>query len=340
MMANLLMFVFVGMVMTYLQIIEAQPIGVCYGRNGNNLPSAQDVVNLYKANGITNMRVYDPIAETLTALKGSNIEIILDIPNDNLQALTDPNAATNWVNANIVAYSPDVKFKYINVGNEVSPANVATSKFAPFLIPALQNVQQAITKFQLQVKVSTAIETGILRNTYPPSQSVFSDDISSFINPLIGFLKQNNLPVLANIYPYFGYLGDPAHVPLPYALFTQQNPDPSGYHNLFDAMLDATYYAVEKAGGENLPIVISESGWPSDGGDGASIDNAGTYYSNLISHVKSGAGTPHKPGTAIETYLFAIFDENIKIGAETEKHFGVFHPDKTPKYNLNFQESS
>ncbi|OIT22131.1 glucan endo-1,3-beta-glucosidase, acidic isoform gi9 [Nicotiana attenuata] len=315
---------------------EAQPIGVCYGRNGNNLPSAQDVVNFYKANGITNMRVYDPIAETLTALKGSNIEIIVDIPNDNLEALTDPNAAANWVNANIVAYSPDVKFKYINVGNEVSPSNVATSKFAPFLLPALQNVQQAITKFQLQVKVSTAIETGILTNTYPPSESVFRGDISDFINPLIGFLKQNNLPVLANIYPYFGYLGDPAHVPLPYALFTQQNPDPSGYHNLFDAMLDATYYAVEKAGGENLPIVVSESGWPSAGGDGASIDNGGTYYTNLISHVKSGAGTPHKPGTAIETYLFAMFDENIKIGAETEKHFGVFHPDKTPKYNLKF----
>ncbi|XP_009592823.1 glucan endo-1,3-beta-glucosidase, acidic-like [Nicotiana tabacum] len=339
MMANLLVFVFVGMLMTCLQIIDAQPVGVCYGRNGNNLPSAQDVVNLYKANGITNMRVYDPIPETLTALKGSNISIILDISNDNLQPFSiDPKAAENWVIANIKSYFPQVKFKYISVGNEVSPKNVGTSQFVPFVLPALRNVQQAITKFRMQnqVKATTTIDTGLLTNTYPPSKSVFSDDVTSFINPIIGFLKQNNLPLLANVYPYYGYIGDPGRVPLPYALFTQKNPDLTGYHNLFDAMLDATYYAVEKAGGDNVQIVVAESGWPSDGGFGASMENAGTYYRNLISHVKLGAGTIHKPGKAIETYLFAMFDENIKIGAETEKHFGVFHPDNTQKYNLNF----
>ncbi|XP_060216454.1 glucan endo-1,3-beta-glucosidase, acidic-like [Lycium barbarum] len=340
-MANLsvFVFVFVGvLILTCLQIIEAQLIGVCYGINGNNLPLPIDVVDLYKANGITKMRPYDPIPEMLIALKGSNIEIVLDIPNDKLQALNDPKEATNWVIVNVMNYFSQVKFKYINVGNEVSPINVATSQFAPFLLSAMTNVQQAITKFKLQnqVKVTTAIETGLLANTYPPSQSVFRDDVSSFINSIIAFLKQNNSPLLANIYPYFAYIGDPDHVALPYALFTQQEPDPSGYYNLFDAMLDSIYYATEKAGGDNVEIVVSESGWPSDGGVGASIDNAATYYRNLIRHVKSGAKTIHKPGNAINAYLFAMFDENEKPGAETEKHFGVFHPDKTQKYNLTF----
>lgn len=85
-----------------------------------------------------------------------------------------------------------------------------------------------------------------------------------------------------------------------------------------------------------MQIVVSESGWPSAGGTGATTENAGTYYKNLINHAKSGNGTPKKPGGPIEVYLFAMFDENKKSGAESEKHFGVFNPDKSAKYQLSF----
>ncbi|XP_004251356.3 glucan endo-1,3-beta-glucosidase, acidic [Solanum lycopersicum] len=340
MMANFPFFVFVGMlVLTYLQIIDAQGIGVCYGKNGNDLPSTIDVVSLYLANNITKMKTYDPINETLPALKGSEIEVILDIPNSQLQSLGDPQQADSWVTSNVVNYVQQVKIKYINVGNEVSPVNNGTSQFVPFLLPALTNVQQSITKsgLQDQVKVTTAIETGLLATTYPPSESAFREDTIGFIKPIIELLKQNNAPLQANIYPYFGYIGDPAHVTLPYALFTQEQPDPSGYTNLFDAMLDSVYYAIDKAIGENnIEIVVSESGWPSEGGLGATVENAATFYTKLIEHAKSNNGTLHRPGKPIQTYLFAMFDENLKIGAETEKHFGVFHPNKTQKYNITF----
>ncbi|KAH0776889.1 hypothetical protein KY290_008300 [Solanum tuberosum] len=171
----------------------------------------------------------------------------------------------------------------------------------------MENVQRVITAFRLnnRVKISTAIETGLLANTYPPSQSTFHGDVTSFIKPIIEFLKQNNAPLLANIYPYFAYIGDPDHVTLSYAIFAQPEPDSSG-------------------------------GWPSEGGFGGSMGIATIYYRNLIGHAKSKAGTIHKPGKPIETYLFAMFDENLKIGPETEKHFGVFYPDKTQKYNLTF----
>ncbi|GFZ18153.1 beta-1,3-glucanase 3 [Actinidia rufa] len=246
------------------------------------------------------MRIYDPNPATLRALRGSIIELVLDVPNSDLQALaSDPSVAAKWVKVNVRDYFPDVKIRYIAVGNEVNPSGgFETAQFAPFVLPAMQNVYRAIEAdgLQDQIKVSTATYSALVSESYPPSNSSFRADARLFMNPIIGFLF--------------------------------------GYRNLFDAMLDAMYYAVEKAGGPQVEIVVSESGWPSGGGGGAAtMDNAGTYYRNLIRHVERG--TPKKPNKAIETYLFAMFDENQKAGAETERHFGLFHPNKQPKYRLS-----
>ncbi|KAJ0736090.1 putative glucan endo-1,3-beta-D-glucosidase [Helianthus annuus] len=140
--------------------------------------------------------------------------------------------------------------------------------------------------------------------------------------------------MLANIYPYFS---DPGSN-LPYALFTapgtvvRDNNNGLQYSNLFDAILDAHYAAQARLGGPNVEIVVSESGWPSSGGAVATVQNAGTYYRNMIAHVRGTNGTPLKRGRSIETYLFAMFDENRKPGNEEERHFGLFTPGQQPKY--------
>ncbi|VAH80782.1 unnamed protein product [Triticum turgidum subsp. durum] len=113
----------------------------------------------------------------------------------------------------------------------------------------------------------------------------------------------------------------------------------ASYANMFDAILDAVYAAVEKAGGgESLELVVSETGWPSGGGGyGASVENAAAYINNLVRHV--GRGTPRRPGKAVETYIFAMFNENQKPEG-VEQYFGMFQPDMSQVYPVDFSASS
>ncbi|KAF4354701.1 hypothetical protein G4B88_029545 [Cannabis sativa] len=230
------------------------------------------------------MRLYSPNDAVSRALSGSNIELMLGIPNDALEGIANSQStADTWIQNNVRNYN-NVKFKYIAVGNEIQ----TNDRAAQFLVPAMERIQNAINSAGLanRIKVSTSVDTGILGVSYPPSSG--------------------SLVVVRD----------------------GQN----GYKNLFDAILDAVYSALEKAGGSSLEIVVSESGWPSAGGTATSFENARTYNANLIQHVKGG--TPKRPGRPIETYVFAMFNENQK-SPEYEKNWGLFFPNKQPKYNIN-----
>ncbi|KAL6330875.1 hypothetical protein AAG906_009303 [Vitis piasezkii] len=143
-------------------------------------------------------------------------------------------------------------------------------------------------------------------------------------------------PLMINVYPYYGYVGDPANVPLDYAVFrangTVVQDGPLGYSNLFDAMVDAFYSAMEKAGGSTVGVVVTESGWPSAGkGNVTTPEIAGTYNRNFLAHLNAN-GTPKRPDAKIDGYIFAMFNENLKPGAATEQNFGLFYPNKQPVY--------
>ncbi|PRQ44879.1 putative glucan endo-1,3-beta-D-glucosidase [Rosa chinensis] len=285
-------------------------IGVCYGTLGNDLLPAQEVISMFDQHRIQKIRLYDPNQGALQALRGSNIEVMLGVENERLQ---DQDKANSWVQSNVINYG-NVNFKYIVVGNEIDP----TGPQASFVGPAMENIQKAITSENLasKIKVSTAISTAVLKEpSYPPSNGSFRIDHLPFLNPIIAFLARNQSPLLVNLYPYFTY-NQNSQINIEYALFTSPSPV------VHDGQL-----------GGSLGIVVSESGWPSSGGDGevTTTENAIIYNSNLINHVKAN-GTPKKPGSTIEAYVFAMFNENQKKGPQTERHWGLFYPTKQPKY--------
>ena len=177
-----------------------------------------------------------------------------------------------------------------------------------------------------------------LEVSYPPSAGAFSATAIGPLKDITQVLGTSGAPLLLNVYPYFAYASNPQQISLDYALFTSTTPvvvdGNLQYFNLFDAMVDSFYSALEKIGAEGVRIDISETGWPSKGNDPlTSVENAATYNRNFVEHVRSGAGTPRRPNVKYDGVLFEMFNENLKT-AGVEQNFGLFYSNMLPVYSF------
>ncbi|GAB4851663.1 hypothetical protein Ancab_031066 [Ancistrocladus abbreviatus] len=272
----------------------AAAVGTCLGLDANNLPSYPQMVAQYKQYNIQNLRTYNYLGDLCQPLAGSNTGVMVGVANQDFPGIDQSQDTGNaWVQNNI-----------INCPSYVGPA--------------LRNIHNALNQHGLrnQIKVSTAWEMGMLSNLYPPSAGQLDPQLSSYYTPIIQFLHHQIL--------------------LPYALFTSPSTvvqdSQYGYHNFFDAKMDAFYTALEEVGAGSVNIVVSETGWPTAGDKGTSIDNARTYNNNLIQYVKYG--TPKRPGN-IETYISDMYDENLKSPV-LEQNWELFYSNGAPKYPVNF----
>ncbi|KAL8131174.1 hypothetical protein AgCh_007193 [Apium graveolens] len=320
-------------------------VGVNYGRIANNLPSAPKVTTLLKTHGLTRVKLYDSDPTILKSLSNTNIKVTIDLPNELLSsAAKSQSFATSWVKQNVVSYHPSTQIESIAVGNEVFVDPKNTTRF---LLPAMQNVHNALVKYNLDkfIKVSSPIALSALQNSYPSSSGSFKPElIGSVIRPMLEFLRKTGSDLMVNAYPFFAYESNSDVIPLDYALF---RPNPGmvdagnglRYFSLFDAQIDAVFAAMTALKYDDVNIIVTETGWPSKGDEneiGASIENAASYNGNLVRRVLTGGGTPLRPKADLTVYLFALFNENQKFGPTSERNYGLFYPDEKNVYKIPF----
>lgn len=323
-------------------------VGICYGRNADDLPPPDKVSQLVQDHKIKYVRIYDSNIQVLKSFANTGVELMIGIPNLDLLPFSQfQTNADTWLRNSVLPYYPATKITYITVGAEIteSPENISA-----LVVPAMTNVLAALKKAGLhkKIKVSTTHSLGVLSRSFPPSAGAFDSKHAHFLKPLLEFLAENQSPFMIDLYPYYAYRDSRNKVPLDYALFESSSEvidQNTGllYTNMFDAQVDAIYFALSALNFRTIKVMVTETGWPSKGSPketAATPDNAQTYNMNLIRHVINETGTPAKPGEELDIYIFSLFNENRKPGLESERNWGLFYPDQTSVYSLDFTGQS
>lgn len=231
--------------------------------------------------------------------------------------------------------------RYIAVGNEPFLSSYS-GQFQSYVMPALLNLQQSLAKVNLASYVKLVVPCNA--DAYEaslPSQGAFRPELTQIMTQLVSFLNSNGSPFVVNIYPFLSLYGS-SDFPQEYAFFegtSHSVTDGSNvYNNAFDGNFDTLVAALSKLGYGQMPIVIGEVGWPTDGAISANLTAARTFNQGLIYHVLSNKGTPLRPGVPpVDVYLFGLLDEEAKstLPGTFERHWGIFSFDGQAKYPLN-----
>lgn len=337
--ATLLFLFLVLLLLCHHRSAADYPIGVNYGTVADNLPPPERVAAFIKQKTtIDKVKLFDANPDILRAFANSDISLTISVTNGDLIAVCNPDVAQAWVANNVVPFYPQTKIKRIAVGNEV--LYWGDKNLRAHLVPAMKSIHSALEFAGISdIQVSTPHFMGIFSHSEPPSSARFRRGYDRVIfAPMLEFHRQTGSPFMVCPYPFFGF----TNRTLDYALF---KPNPGifdnatgfNYTNMFDAQIDAVYSAMKKLGYEDVDIVVAETGWPSAGDPGqagVSLENAISYNANLVKHVNSGLGTPLMPNRTFETYIFSLFNENLKPGT-SEQNFGLFRPDFSAVYDVH-----
>lgn len=319
--------------------------GVNYGRVADNIPTPEGAVTLLKAAKIRNVKIYDADHTVLQAFSGSGIDVVVCIPNENLIDFSvNEERPLEWIKVNVQPFLPDTHIRGIAVGNEILEG--ADQNIAEALVGAFKNVYSSLDRLQLadSIEVLTPHSQAVFANSYPPSSCVFKETVLPFMLPLLEFSSKIGSHFYINVYPFLAYKNDPEHIDIKYALF-QSNPGVYDaktdlhYDNMLDAEIDAVYAALESVGYDKMEVRVSETGWASEGDEGeagANPHNARTYNFNLYKRLLKKKGTPLRPKIPVRVFLFALFNENLKPGPSSERHYGLFKADGSVAYNMGF----
>ncbi|XP_060172074.1 glucan endo-1,3-beta-glucosidase 11-like isoform X2 [Lycium barbarum] len=319
--------------------------GINYGRIADNIPSPDKVVKLLRAAKIKNVRIYDAEPSVLNAFKGTGLELVIGLPNGLVKEMgANADHALNWVKDNVKAFLPETRIVGIAVGNEVLGGSDNELEVA--LLNAVKNVYNATKKLGISdiVQLSTAHSQAVFADSFPPSFCVFKDGVAELMKPLLDFFSKIGSPFCLNAYPFLAYTYNSDKIDINYALFQPNegivdNKTNLHYDNLLDAQIDAAYAALEDAGFRKMEVIVTETGWASNGDENepaATPGNARTYNYNLRKRLAKRKGTPMRPKKMLKAYIFALFNEYQKPGQSSEKNFGLYKADGSISYDIGF----
>ncbi|XP_038699225.1 glucan endo-1,3-beta-glucosidase 8 [Tripterygium wilfordii] len=327
-------------------VLSKPSVGVNWGTMATHQLPPDKVIQMLKENGFKKLKLFEADERILAALLGSDIEVMLAVPNYMLQKMSeDPDAAASWVDTNVTSWSypGGVNIKYVAVGNEPF-LQTYNGTYLEITLPALRNIQEALNQANLGSKIKATVPFNADIYNSPesnpvPSAGDFRPEVKDLTIEIVQYLHSNNAPFTVNIYPFLSLYGN-AYFPFDFAFFDGSNqPVKDGnlmYTNVFDASLDTLIWSLERAGYPDMPVIIGEVGWPTDGDKTANTQNAKRFNQGLLRHILSENGTPIRRGP-LEVYIFSLIDENAKSIApgSFERHWGIFEFDGKPKYGLD-----
>ncbi|KAK3031130.1 hypothetical protein RJ639_035128 [Escallonia herrerae] len=80
-------------------------VGVNWGTMANHKLPPKKVVQMMRENGFGRVKLFEADEQILGALTGTEIEVMVGIPNNMLKQMSeDPGAAASWVDANVTSY--------------------------------------------------------------------------------------------------------------------------------------------------------------------------------------------------------------------------------------------
>jgi hypothetical protein len=82
-------------------------LGVNWGTIATHQLPPRTVVQMLQDNGIRKVKLFDADAGPMSALAGSGVEVMMAIPNNMLDMMTDYDTAREWVHKNVSAYNFD-----------------------------------------------------------------------------------------------------------------------------------------------------------------------------------------------------------------------------------------
>uniref|UniRef100_N1QXP5 Putative glucan endo-1,3-beta-glucosidase A6 n=1 Tax=Aegilops tauschii TaxID=37682 RepID=N1QXP5_AEGTA len=205
---------------------------------------------------------------------------------------------------------------------------------------------------QGQTRTVARHESDQSSNVVLPSQlATCVNDVAEMLKSRVSRLAQ--VPLISattsycfvDAYTYFVWAGSNGTVPLDYALLQPATRaryvDPGtglAYTNLLDEMLDAVGAAMSKLGHGGVRIAIAETGWPNGGAYdqvGANVRNAAVYNRNLAARMARNPGTPARPGARMPVFVFSLYNEDLKPGPGTERHWGLYYANGTAVYPVD-----